>query len=348
MILLYLYRMFVFIVSALSHYAAFYALLWFGQIYGQREGFLTGDYIYNEAEIAVLAAMIQGFVFLMMISPLGGMFHSASMPVRRMSKREAEVLNPLLQDVMGWYKDKKMPRIKRVHLRVEDNTDSNAYAFGKNTIALTSGFYREYRWKPDVIKGVIAHELGHLHHKDLRYWQYVASAGGVLTFVHGVLAFVSAMIMGVASVFLPLLIVAVPVMMVQLAMSAFIYVVRLPETALIALSSFFSRTEEYRADSFAADIIGVKGMISFLESIKRGESFTEVGFLTMQRRSHPPSELRLEKLYDHPGYANLVKERRTNPTIERTIKRKVKKKKSSKKQIFKNYSDNNLNYLLKQ
>ena len=331
MIWLYIYRVVLFLVSGISHYAALYALLWFGQIYGRNEGFLTDDYVYTHADLAVLAAGIQGFVFLMMVSPLGGLFQSASMPVRRMSKREAEVLEPLLKEVLDGYEDNKMQRIKRINLRIQDDIDSNAYASGKNTIVLTSGFFREYRWRADVIKGVIAHELGHLHHKDLRYWQYVASAGGALTLVHAVLALVSAMTMGVASVFLPLLIVAVPVMMVQLAMSAFIYVVRLPETGLMALSSFFSRTEEYRADSFAAEIVGVKGMISFLESIKRGESFTEVGFLTMKRRSHPPSELRLEKLFEHPGYQDLVKERRTNPAMERAIESVRKQQEAHKK-----------------
>ncbi len=340
MIWLYFYRMALFLVSGISHYAALYALLWFGQIYGRNEGFLTGEYVYTHVDLAVMAAGIQGLVFLMMISPLGGLFQSASMPVRRMSKREAEVLEPLLKEVLDGYEDKKMQRIKRIHLRIQDDTDSNAYAFGKNTIVLTSGFFSEYRWRADVIKGVMAHELGHLHHKDLRYWQYVASAGGVLTLVHAVIALISAMTMGVAGVFLPLLIVAVPVMMVQLAMTAFIYVVRFPESALMAMSVFFSRTEEYRADKFAADIIGVKGMISFLESIKRGESFTEIGFLTMKRRSHPPSELRLEKLFEHPGYENLVRERRTNPVMEQAIKRETnRKKRSSSKKLYQPYHE---------
>ena len=87
MIWLYLYRMVLFLVSGVSHYAALYALLWFGQIYGRNEGFLTGDYVYNHVDLAVMAAGIQGIVFLMMISPLGGLFQSASMPVRRMKRR---------------------------------------------------------------------------------------------------------------------------------------------------------------------------------------------------------------------------------------------------------------------
>jgi len=338
MILLYLYRIVVFTVSAVSHYAALVALLWFGQVYGRSEGFLTGDYIYTLGDLAVLSAMLQGVVFLLIISPFGGLFQAGCMPVRRMSKREAEVLGPMLNDVMQGYKDKKPSCIKRIRLRIEDNTQSNAYAFGKNTIVLTSGFFREYRWRAQLIKGVIAHELGHLHHRDLWFCHYVAGAGGVFTLIYAAFTLASFLAIRVADIFLPFLIVALPVMMLQLAMSAVIYIVRLPETVLGALSVFLSRAQEYRADNLVAVIIGVKGMIEFLESVQRGECYTEVGFLTMKRRSHPPSELRLEKLYDHLGYQDLAAERRINLVMERAIKRKIGVKKAFSKGISRNYS----------
>ena len=308
MIWLYLYRMVLFMVSGVSHYAALYALLWFGQIYGRNEGFLTGDYVYNHVDLAVMAAGIQGLVFLMMISPLGGLFQSASMPVRRMSKREAEVLEPLMKEVLDEYENKKLQRIKRIHLRIQDDTDSNAYASGKNTIVLTTGFFREFRWRPDIIKGVIGHELGHLHHRDIMYWQYIVAAGGVFTFLQAVLRAVSAIASILAGVALPLLIVSLPLMMAQFIMDAVIYVIRIPERLLDLLSVFFSRAEEYRADRFAADIIGAKGIVAFLESVGKAECFNQKGFLVMQRRSHPPSELRLEKLLDHSDYEGSAKE----------------------------------------
>ncbi len=116
------------------------------------------------------------------------------------------------------------------------------------------------------------------------------------------------------------------------------------------LSVFLSQAQEYRADKFAADVIGVEGMISFLESVKKGESFTEIGFLSMKRRSHPPSELRLEQFYDHPEYEVLVRKRRDRGVAEqRAVKaRKAFRRKPKSRYNFDvDYSANNLNHLLK-
>lgn len=326
MIGLYLYRIVVFLVSGASHYAALYALLWFGQVYGRNEGLLTGEYVYSHVDLAVIAAGMQGLVFLVMVSPLAGLFQSVSMPVRRMSKREAEVLEPLMKEVLDEYENKKMQRIKRINLRIQDDTDSNAYAFGKNTIVLTTGFFREFRWRPDIIKGVIGHELGHLHHRDIRYWQYVVAAGGIFTFLQAVLRAVSAIASILAGVALPLLLVSLPLMMAQFVMDAVIYVIRIPERLLDLLSVFFSRAEEYRADRFAADIIGAKGIVAFLESVGKAENFNKKGFLVMQRRSHPPSELRLEKLFDHPDYEGFAKELPARVVWERPSERTRQKR----------------------
>ncbi len=131
MIWLYLYRLGVLLVSGISHGVALWGILWFGQIFARDNGVLTGDYIYKPTDFAVMAAGLQLIVFLVIISPLGSLFQKACLPVRRMSKREAEVLEPLLDQVMFSYKEKKSSRIKHVKLRIEDNPDSNAYAFGK-------------------------------------------------------------------------------------------------------------------------------------------------------------------------------------------------------------------------
>ncbi len=338
MIWLYLYRLVVLLVSGISHGAALWGILWFGQIFARDNGVLTGDYIYTPVDLAVMAAALQLIVFLVIISPLGSFFQKTCLPVRRMSKREAEVLEPLLDQVMFSYKEKTSSRIKRVKLRIEDNTDSNAYAFGKNNIVLTSGFFREYQYRSDAIKGVMAHELGHLHHHDLWFWRYVAASGGVLKLIHAVLTLASVITTKASDIFVAFLVISLPVMIAQFVFGAFVYILRVPERALDMAGVFLSQAQEYRADKFAADIIGVEGMISFLESVKKGECFTEIGFLSMKRRSHPPSELRLEQLYDHPEYEVLVKKR---SVIDRQKKIQKKKRSMRRRENWCRYEDNN-------
>jgi Zn-dependent protease with chaperone function len=283
MALLYLYRVSVFIVSAASHYGALVALLWYGQEFAPGQGAMVLNPL-TLSELAVLAGLVQICVFLLMISPVGSWFREACLPVRRMSKREAGALEPLLQEIMQSYQGKKPARLRRVRLRMEDNPDHNAYAFGKNAIALTSGMFRRNSWNPEIIKGVLAHELGHLHHRDTRIWQYVGAAGGVFSLVHGLSRLVAAILTGLAEAVALFGLLAIPALIFTHVLSAIIYVIRLPEMMLGALSVFFSRGEEYRADRFAADIAGVRGLIAFLESLRRTERFTQKGFLIMKHK----------------------------------------------------------------
>jgi len=330
--MLLLYRLLVFVISALVHYCGFFALLWFGQIFVG-----VGSYAHFDiAEIGVIAAVLQVAAFVILISPLGYIFQKSCYPVRRLSMREEEKLLPLLDDIMLQYKEQKNSRIRRVRLFMMDDTQENASAFGKNNIAITTGLLNRLKWRDAALKGVLAHELGHLHHRDLWFWHYVDAVGGIFSLLFGILGLAQRVANAIADLFLPAVIVSLPLQIMHILFSYGVIIMRLPADLLAKLEPYLSRSIEYRADKFSADLLGADGMLSFLNSLAGDEVHMEFGFLNMKSRSHPPSELRLEKLFMHPSYEPYVP---TKPVVK--IERKINKPKI-KANSFKN---NRKNYI---
>lgn len=331
--------MLVFLVSVASHYAALFALLWFGQMMAIAEGLAFDS---DVVEIGVIAAGLQVVGFLLVISPLGYMFQKAYYPVRKLSIREEDKLRPLLEEVMAAYKDKKHARINRVELFIMDDPEWNASAFGKKNIAITSGLVDKLKWRDEALKAVLAHELGHLHHRDLWFWHYVDAAGGILAVMFGILGMVQKIATVLSDLFLPFIIVSLPLQMIYILFSYALNIMKLPVNLLAKVETYLSRKMEYRADNFAADLIGTKGVISFLETIKKIETYMEFGFLNMKRRTHPPSEYRIEKLHAHPSYEPHLHQ----PFCKPVKKECLKKKRKTQNRVYvmrENYPDNNLN-----
>lgn len=316
--MVFVYRALVFCVSGAVHFTALFGVCWFA--FTNIEVLVALEY--NALELGVIAACMQVLGFIVVISPLGSFVQTSSSPVRALSHREANLLLPLLDEVMDAYHDKKTKRIKKIELFMIDNPESNAAAFGKNKIALTTGILNEYKWRNDVLKAVIAHELGHLHHHDLRFWDYVDAHGGMLHFIVILLRFSDRSASAISSVFLPFLMISIPLQILYIFVGYGLYIMSLPVAALVKLEVYFSRSIEYRADKFSADIVGLDGLLSFLEYLKGDERYMVFGLFNMQFRSHPPSELRIDKLHKHPEYKSSCEVVVDIPKVKKTYQRK--------------------------
>ena len=315
--MLFAYRSLVFLLSAGIHSIALFALLWFGQNLAKAEGLILD---FDTIDLAFIVAVMQGVSFLIIISPLGALFQKSYYPVRKLSKRENDKLLPLLNEVMASYKDKIRARVKNVELFIMDDPEWNASAFGRNNIAITSGLFNKLKWRDDALKAVMAHELGHLHHRDLWFWYYVDAAGGALIMLFGLLGVAQRIATGLSDLFLPFIIVSLPLQMAYIMCFFALHIMMFPVQILAKFEVYLSRSLEYRADNFAADIIGTNGVISFLETIKKIEKHMAFGFLNMKSRSHPPSEYRIERLHRHSDYEECVSEKTLKPISN--VKRK--------------------------
>lgn len=104
-----------------------------------------------------------GLYFLSLLaafSPLGqGLMNvfSGAKKITRIDMREK--IMPLVEEVFLEAKKKTPDMTDKINVRIMYNPEPNAFAIGMNTLCVSSGLLET---PDDLIKGVIAHEIGHL------------------------------------------------------------------------------------------------------------------------------------------------------------------------------------------
>lgn len=178
----------------------------------------------------------------------------------------------------------------KYRLYVIRNDKLNALAIGSKTISVTSGLFNNAT--PEEIKGVLAHELGHITLGHTRWCRITFTAGQVGRFIIGLYI----LILKICSffAFIPLigLFLALVTWIIVIFLKLFQWIVQAP----FALGLFFgSRRDEYAADRFAAQLGYGDGLQSFLDRWivpweERG------GFFARLHSTHPESVKRIRRL----------------------------------------------------
>jgi Zn-dependent protease with chaperone function len=202
-------------------------------------------------------------LFLFM-SSLGERFVGLFLPVRKMSGREAIIVDPILEEICEKYRYKFRDSFRKVKIRVEDRPMPEGYAYGMRTIVLSGTAINSLG--RDALGALIAHQIAHLHYKDGLF--------GLLDIV----------------VFFPLrLISRIPYADLFIGAVAFIL-------NFIDIRKYVSKYIEYRADKFSRDLGYQSGLIELLEMYKKMDYYSDVKFLCMATKEHPPAEMRINAL----------------------------------------------------
>ena len=80
-----------------------------------------------------------------------------------LTKQEKEYLIPIFSDLYKTVKE-KTPFLDEVNLYLQDEMSVNAFAIGRHTVVLTKGAIETF--SEDELKGILAHELGHIANGD--------------------------------------------------------------------------------------------------------------------------------------------------------------------------------------
>lgn len=190
---------------------------------------------------------------------------------------------------------------------ISDDEEPNAFATGRNTVCITEGLLM---LSNEEIKGVLAHEFGHLSHKDtdailvvavgnlivsvffivLRIFIRIINV--IVSFLVGIVVsnedgFIAKIVMGIkwlADFLIDTIIGAMMWLWTKLGV-------------LICLTS--SRQNEYHADKFAVDLNYKNELISALTSLDKMEPSKNKGLWAALNSSHPETSLRIEKLQSY-------------------------------------------------
>lgn len=116
------------------------------------------------------------------LSPVGEYILRLSQGARLVGTRqEREYLMPLFEDVYQAAMVKQPRLSRKIKLYMEDAMHVNAYAVGRNTVVVTKGAMEAF--SEDELKGVLAHEFGHLAHGDTKALLLNVVGNGLFTVI---------------------------------------------------------------------------------------------------------------------------------------------------------------------
>jgi len=128
-------------------------------IYLTLGGFLLGGTLNS----FLIATGLYAVSVLIALSPIGeGLFRLAYGVHPVETGEDKEYLRPIFKEIINAVPVNKKPI--RIHVGIIDKMEVNACAIGKHTVAVTRGAIEVFT--EDQLKGVIAHELGHIWTRD--------------------------------------------------------------------------------------------------------------------------------------------------------------------------------------
>lgn len=199
---------------------------------------------------------------------------------RRLSRREAELLLPLLSDAAARLGLPNYPP-----LLIDDTRDPNAFAYSRH-IVVNQGLLEEFGYEREPIAAVLAHELVHWRNGDAISAAFVRGVGLPLYLVQAGGGWLAARARNSVLRFL-----------VWIAFWPVFVTVRYFVAPMQAADS---RRAEYRADEGSVLAGHRAGMRKVLARFRRSFEGGRNGWVAAMCASHPPNELRLEQL-EEPG-----------------------------------------------
>lgn len=208
--------------------------------------------------------------------------------VRRVATQtEKERILPLFEDVYNHVKQKNPYISKKVKIYIVDNMETNAFIIGRNTLAITRGAMQTF--DDEELKGVMAHEFGHLAYGDGQKALLIqlCTSGYLWIFLA-----VTVLLDYLISLCRNELIKAIPSLLrwiVSLVLKVTLFVFTL-------IISGGSRKQEYRADLYASNLGYGKELKNALYKLYDMQVSDQRGLIKRLQRSHPILAYRIEKL----------------------------------------------------
>lgn len=118
-----------------------------------------------------MIALIQLGITILAVSPIGECILRFFYGGHELTKKESERLSPVFQEL------KNKANLEDVELYIDNDITINAYALGTRTIVINRGCLETLT--DDQIRGILAHEFGHLSHGD-NLVQFVLLVGNLM------------------------------------------------------------------------------------------------------------------------------------------------------------------------
>jgi heat shock protein HtpX len=259
-------------------------IIWCG-IYITASWFILGA-TWQSFGITLLAYAISVSIAL---SPLGEAILRFIEGARRpATKQEKDYLLSLYDEVYESAKEVNKNLSPNIKLFVSDKMFINAFAVGKKTICLTRGAIESF--STEELKGVMAHELGHIARGDTIALLLNVVGNGIFTLI----IFGLRLIIGVVNIFRNIspylkFLTILTKLIIDLMVIIFLFIGEI-------ILSIDSRKSEYQADMFAHKIGYGSELTKALYLLQSAPIPSDTKLLDRLRQRHPHLAYRIEKL----------------------------------------------------
>ena len=238
-----------------------------------------------------LVFFLYGISISIALSPIGEALLRFIEKVRPVSTREEkEYLLPIFEEVYENAKQKDTRLSSNIKLYIIDNMYVNAFAIGRKTIAVTMGAIQTF--SQDELKGVLAHEFGHISNGDTKALLLSTIGNGIFSILIVLLRIVMLIIEVVFSLM------KIPFLDVFAVLARFIFDIGIIAFSYLSqiLLSVNSRQNELWADRFAFDIGYGEELVSSLYILQKISLLSNISLLDRLKASHPNTAKRIAQL----------------------------------------------------
>lgn len=240
--------------------------------------------------------LIYGVSISVALSPIGEFILRIVEGARKLrTNEEKEYLLPLFEEVYENAKQENPKISDNVNIYVTDDMFVNAFAMGRKTIAVTRGAIETFT--PEELKGVIAHEFGHISYGHTKALLLSVIGNAILSVFIVIIRLCSDIFAVLTSTFSN---VSFIVVLLNIINYLFKYVF---EIALIGflyfgqiILSLNSRSNEFQADNFAYNISYGEELISALYLLQKISVSRKMTLKERMTSSHPHIAKRIERL----------------------------------------------------
>lgn len=244
----------------------------------------------------IITALIYGACVGLALSPVGEFILRLMENARPIETQEdKDYLLPIFEEVYDEATNFTDNINQNINLYISETMAVNAFAVGRKTITVTRGAINAF--SRDELKGILAHEFGHMANGDTKALLIKSVGNGFFSIIIFILRIVMNIIQGITAFIgrnnVIIMFYAVFAFILRLIIDAFIFALIFIGDVIIALNS---RHSEYLADEYA-HLIGygndLKNALYLIKkvSIPRKATLTE-----RLKASHPYTSARIERL----------------------------------------------------
>ncbi len=231
------------------------------------------------------------------LSPIGEWILRVQTGCKKLTDpQQIEFIMPLFKEVYARAKRVDPTISDNVELFISGDSEPNAFATGRKTICITEGLLR---MPPDQIKATLAHEFGHLAHKDTDLILVVTIGNFIITAIITIIRVIIEIfnfIMMIVSLFIggregaiAAIFTMIYNMMITVAINGLMWLWTKLGTLLVMKSS---RSNEFEADAFSFKLGYGNALCALLNVIGGGAK----GLFATLASSHPDKHKRIARL----------------------------------------------------